>query len=149
MYDSTVTVVNRSGSEKKGFVWFPTVIDGVNLIVDKGAVTARTGLAEANKANLHIQYISVGGKVLVVGKPYMLPKEWNTQSDEEKATSITFNEGCDFFIDGEYAEKVIVEDESIYTNGLLSYMKSKYDNVFKINTVGKYSLIPHFEIGGE
>ena len=44
---------------------------------------------------------------------------------------------------------MIVEDESIYTNGLLSYMKSKYDNVFKINTVGKYSLIPHFEIGGE
>ena len=149
MYNRTITVFNRSGSEKNGFVWFPTVIDGVYLIIDKGAGMVKTGLAEANKANLHIQYISVGGKVLVVGKPYMLPKEWNTQSDEEKATSITFNEGCDFFIDGEYAEKVIVEDESIYTNGLLSYMKSKYDNVFKINTVGKYSLIPHFEIGSE
>ena len=49
MYDSTITVFNRSGSEKKGFVWFPTVIDGVYLIIDKGAGMVKTGLAEANK----------------------------------------------------------------------------------------------------
>ena len=65
MYNRTITVFNRSGSEKNGFVWFPTVIDGVYLIVDKGAGMVKTGLAEANKANLHIRYISVDGKVLV------------------------------------------------------------------------------------
>ncbi len=149
MYNSTITVFNRSGSEKKGFVWFPTVIDCVYLIIDKGAGMVKTGLAEANKANLHIRYISVDGKVLVGGKPYMLPKEWNAQSDEEKATSITFNEGCDFFIEGEYPEDVIQDDDILYANGLFSYMKAKRDNVFKLNTVGKYTLIPHFEIGGE
>lgn len=149
MYDRTITVFNRSGSEKNGFVWFPTIIDGVNLVVDKGAVMAKTGLSDADKANLHIRYISVEGRPLVEGKSYLLPKEWNAQTYEGKMLSITFNEGHDFFIEGEYPEEVIVEDESIYANGLLSYMKSKYDNVFKINTVGKYNLIPHFEIGGE
>lgn len=149
MYDRTITVFNRSGSEKKGFVWFPTVIDGVDLIIDKGAGMAKTGMADANKANLHIHYISVGDKAFVDGKPYLLPKEWDAQSDEGKSISVTFSEGHDFFIEGEYAEDVIVDDEITYVNGLLSYMKTKYDNVFKINTVGKYSLIPHFEIGGE
>lgn len=61
MYDRTITVFNRSGSEKNGFVWFPTIIDGVDLVVDKGAVMAKTGLSDADKANLHIRYISIEG----------------------------------------------------------------------------------------
>lgn len=149
MYDSTVTIFNRSGSEKKGFVWFPAVISGVNLIIDKGAGMAKTGLADANRANLHIRYHIVGGQLVVDGKPFLLPKEWSSQTEGEKTVSLTFSEGDDFFLEGEYSEEPVSEDDILYSNGFFSYMKETYDNVFKINTVGKYGLIQHFEIGGE
>lgn len=149
MYDSTVTIFNRSGSEKKGFVWFPTLIMGVNLIIDKGAGMAKTGLADANKANLHIRYRTVDKQIIVEGKQFLLPKEWQRQADGDKAVTLTFSEGEDFFLEGEYPIEPVSEDDILYTNGFFAYLKQSRDNVFKINTVGKYGLIPHFEIGGD
>lgn len=149
MYNNAVTIFNKSGNEKTGFVWYPTVIMGVDLLIDKSVGMAKTGLSDANKANLHIRYCNVDGRVIIDGKPYILPKAWGSQGDELKTATITFNEGEDFFIEGEYSPDVVRDDDIMYTNGFFAYMKAKYDNVFKINTVGKYSLIPHFEIGGE
>lgn len=149
MYNNAVTIFNKSGNEKTGFVWYPTVIMGVDLLIDKSVGMAKTGLSDANKANLHIRYCNVDGRVIIDAKPYILPKAWGSQGDELKTATITFNEGEDFFIEGEYSPDVVRDDDIMHTNGFFAYMKAKYDNVFKINTVGKYSLIPHFEIGGE
>lgn len=149
MYSNTVTIFNKSGNEKTGFTWYPTVVTGVDLLIDKSVGMAKTGLADANKANLHVRYRSINGQIIVDGKIYVLPKEWKRQSDDLKSTSMTFDEGEDFFVEGEYATDIVQDDDILYTNGFFAYMKVRYDNVFKINTVGKYSLIPHFEIGGE
>lgn len=149
MYNDTVTIFNRSGSEKKGFTWFPTVLSGVDLIIDKSAGMAKTGLTDANKAALHIRYRDTGNNIIVDGKVFLPPKEWNRQTDDKKAATITFSEGEDFFLEGEFDTNPIIEDGIMYSNGFFAYMKAQRDNVFEINTVGRYKLIPHFEIGGE
>ena len=51
----------------------------------------------------------------------------------------------DFFVEGELDLIVIEEDD--YPNGFFEYIKSEYDNVFKITTVERYKVIPHFEVG--
>lgn len=57
----------------------------------------------------------------------------------------------DIFLEGEYPETVIAdEDYTSRTNkGFYDYLNKKMDNVFLITSVGSYTLIPHFEIGGK
>jgi len=151
MYNNTVTIFNRSGKESVGFTWFPTVLHGVDLNVDKSANIQRMGTENADSAKLHVGYNPVGLAKTVQGKNYLPPKMWGAQSDEEKKGTITFSDGVDFFMLGEYPEEPINDDGFIAgtkASGFFDYMNKKYDFVFRVTTVGIYELIPHFEIGG-
>ena len=132
MYDKTVTVFNKYTDKNDAIYWYPHVISGVTLITDKAANIAKTGLGERVVCNLS----------------YLTPKVWKTA--ENKEGSITFSTG-DIFLEGEYPETVIAdEDYTSRTNkGFYDYLNKKMDNVFLITSVGSYTLIPHFEIGGK
>ena len=151
MYDKTVTVFNKYTDQNDNIYWYPHVLSGVDLIVDKAANVAKTGLDSADTANLHVKYRIVDGNKMIGDKPYLPPKEWEQQPNDELSESITFDSG-DFFMEGEYSTEPITDSD--YTDrvngGFYDYINKRHDYVFLITTVGgPYTLIPHFEIGGK
>lgn len=149
MFDKTITLFNHYKS-RLGDMWYPTVIDGVNLLIDKAAIVAKYGAESKDNALLNIHYQTVDGQIMVDGKPYLPPKEWERQTNDKLPETITFASGTgfDFFMLGEYPEiKPILDEE--YRNGFFEEVKKEYDFVFAITSVGMYSVIPHFEITGK
>ena len=142
MYNKTVTVFNRYKSKQLGITWYPHVLHGCYFNADKGANVEKTGLENADSAKLHVPYLGD-----MIGElKYLTPKEWDKQPNDEYMHTITFSEGEDFFALGEFPETAV--NESDYPEGFFQYMNQNYDDVYKITTVGKYTVIPHFEIGG-
>ena len=150
MYTDTVTIFNKHGDSRVGITWYPTVLHNVDLITDKGANIAKTGLESADTAKLHIRYTLTDGVVTIAGKTYKRPKEWAAQTETGYPTSLTFASGSDFFVRGEFPETPINESDPAYKGGFQSYFNKTHDDVYLITTVGgPYTVIPHFEIGGK
>lgn len=146
MYDSTITLFNRKKGERgQGDIWYPTVIKNVNLNMGRAAILAKYGAESQDNAVLHIRYTRNGDKMLVSGKPWMAPKEWDQTED-----SLTFASGTnfDFFWFGEWTGG-IVSDEDYGDEGFYNYMNRTHDFVFAVSSVAIYSVIPHFEIMGK
>lgn len=144
MYTDTVTVFNKRKTEL-GDIWYPCILNGVNLTTDRAANQAKTGLENADTANLFVHYQKVDGKIMISDRRYYPPKEWAALNDVSK--TITFIDGVTFFIRGEYAENLVADEE--YRDGLQSYLNKTRDDCYRVTSVGgPYKLIPHFEIGG-
>lgn len=148
MYSDTVTIFNRYES-RLGDMWYPTVLRGVNFMSDRSAIVQKYGEQSKDNAVVNVRYDNVNGKVFVVGKEYFPPKEWDRQTNDMLAETITFTPGekFDFFYLGEYSEEPISDDD--YMEGFYDYMNSTFDGVFAITSVAKLDLIPHFEITGK
>lgn len=149
MFSDTVTVFNRYKS-RLGDMWYPTVIHGVNLLIDKAAIVAKYGAESKDNAVLNIHYQTVDGQIMVGGKPYLFPKEWDRQTNDKLAESITFTSGTDFdfFMLGEYPTTNPIADDD-YLDGFYNQVNSEYDYVFAISSVGgPYTTIPTFQIMG-
>lgn len=150
MFTDVITVFNSYEDSLKNVTWYPTVIHEVNLLIDKAAIVAKYGAESKDNALLNIHYQTVDGQIMVDGKPYFPPKEWERQTNDKLPETITFASGTgfDFFMLGEYPEiKPILDEE--YRNGFFEEVKKEYDFVFAITSVGMYSVIPHFEITGK
>lgn len=151
MYKDTVTLFNRYTTKDRKIVWYPTVLCGVNLNIDKASIVAKYGSNSQDNAVLNVKYHNCDDAVMVGDKSYLLPKEWNKQTEDALAASLTFTTGkeeFDFFYEGEWeSDEPILDDD--YTSGFYSYMNNNYDNVFAITSVSKYSVIPHFEVVGK
>lgn len=146
MYQDTITLFNRKpGDRGHGDTWYPTVIHGVNLNIDRAAILAKYGAESQDNAVLHIRYTKSRNQVMVAGKPWMPPKSWDKTED-----SITFASGndFDFFWLGEWTGG-IVTDSDYLDEGFYNYMNRTHDYVFAVTSVAVYSLIPHFEIMGK
>ena len=149
MFADVITVFNSYEDSLKNVTWYPTVIHGVNLLIDKAAIVAKYGAESKDNALLNIHYQTVDGQILIDGKPYLPPKEWERQTNDKLAESITFTSGTDFdfFMLGEYpTTKPIADDD--YVDGFYNHVNDEYDYVFAITSVAKYTAIPHFEIMG-
>lgn len=144
MYQDTITLFNRKpGDRGNPDTWYPTVIENVNLNVDRAAILAKYGAESQDKAVLFIRYTTDGGNILVADKPWTLPKTWDGSED-----SLTFGTDGDFFWQGEWPDGVVT-DEQYGSEGFYGYMNRTHDNVFSITAAAKYSVIPHFEIMGK
>lgn len=152
MFTDTITVFNRYVDSFKNVTWYPTVIHGVNLLIDKAAIVAKYGAESKDNAVLNIHYQTVDGQIMIDGKPYLPPKEWERQTNDKLPETITFASGTgfDFFMLGEYpTTEPILDDYDNYKHGFFEEMKEEYDFVFAITSLGMYSVIPHFEITGK
>ena len=152
MYDKTVTVFNFYDSKITGeSYWYPHILSGVDLITDHGAILKKYGPDSTDNAVLHIAYTQDGDKVIIQQSdgsavPWMAPKAWTAQVNDDLPDSITFGTE-DFFWQGEWTGGVVTEGD--YRNGFYQYMNSNRDNVYKITSLGgPYTIIPHFEILG-
>ena len=151
MYSDKITLFNHYKS-RLGDMWYPTVIDGVNLLIDKAAIMAKYGAESKDNAILNIHYQTVNGQILIDGKPYLPPKEWERQTNDKLPESITFASGkdFDFFMLGDYGSTAPIQDSQYdVDNGFYNYMNDNYDYVFAITSVGgPYTTIPTFQIMG-
>lgn len=139
MFADTVTVFNYYEDKKQGIaMWYPTVLDGVELQIAKGINISKSGNDTADAANLHIKINAD------IRGAYKKPKEYKAL--EDKQGCFTLKPG-DFFMAGAYDNTPI--DEADYPNGFFEYMKGSYDDVYNITTVDVFKVIPHFEVGGK
>ena len=146
MHKDTITLFNRKpGARGQGDTWYPTVITGCNLNIDRASIMAKYGPESADNVALHIPYKRDAGAALVAGKPWMPPKEWDGTED---SVTFTSGNGFDFFWKGEW-DGGIVSDSEYGDEGFYNYMNRTRDYVFAINSVAQYSMIPHFEIMGK
>lgn len=149
MYQDTITLFDRKKGERgQGDTWYPTVIKGVNLNIDRAAILAKYGAESQDNAALHIRYKKADGEILVADKPWMPPKEWDGTED-----SLTFASGTnfDFFWQGEWTGG-IVTDADYLDEGFYGYMNRTKDYVFAITSVAMidgFMILPHFEIMGK
>lgn len=148
MFSDVVTVFNHYKS-RLGDMWYPTVVRNANLLIDKAAIVAKYGAESKDNAILNIHYQTVDGQILIDGKPYLPPKEWERQTNDKLAESITFTSGTDFdfFMLGEYPTTNPIADDD-YIDGFYNHVNDEYDYVFAVTSVAKYTAIPHFEIMG-
>lgn len=148
MYCGTITLFNHYKS-RLGDMWYPTVIHGVNIQIDKAAIIAKYGAESKDNAILNVRYHIVDSNAMVGNKPYFPPKEWERQTNDKLSETITFTSGVDFdfFMLGEYPTTNPIADDD-YTDGFYNYVNDEYDFVFAITSVAQYSAIPHFEIMG-
>lgn len=146
MYADVITLFNRydSGADD---VWYPTVLRGVDLNIDKAAIVATYGENSTDNARLHIRYGFVGNDAKIGDKTYLPPKEWKAQNSEVAKNCITFTSGqdFDFFIVGEWGSTEPVNDVE-YIDGFYNFCNNIYDFCFAVTSVAQYSVIPHFEI---
>lgn len=148
MYQDTITLFNRKPGGNAGDTFYPTVIKGVNLNIDRAAILAKYGPEAQDNAVLHIRYVVKNGEIAIVcdsemTKPWMSPKTWDKTED-----SLTFNPDGDFFWVGEWKDG-IVSDADHGPDGFYAEMNRAHDYVFTVSSVARYSVIPHFEIMGK
>lgn len=151
MYKDTITLFNRKPGERgQGDTWFPTVIQNVNLNIDRAAILAKYGAEIQDNAVLHIRYRNENGEITIAcdsktEKQWMPPKEWDKTED-----SVTFTSGndFDFFWKGEWTGGIVTDAEYL-DEGFYNYMNRTKDYVFAVSSVAMYSVIPHFEIMGK
>lgn len=167
MYNDTITLFNRYES-RFGDTWYPTVIRGCHLNMDKAAIIAKYGADTQDNATLNIRF-SVeelqngepqckqipaldGKKLVIAGKIWLPPNQWDAQVNDALPNTVTFEGGnnFDFFWFGEWTgTDVISDDEYSADEGFYGFINRTQDYVFAITTVGgPYTVIPHFEIMG-
>ena len=151
MYSDVITLFNRFETTE-GIIWYPTILRGVDLNVDKAAVIAKYGEQTADNALLHVKCKQDGGKIYVGDKLYLPPKLWALQERDSLGDTITFASGTkfDFFILGEWDDSQTVDDNAEeWLEGFYNYINKRYDYVFSISGAALYSVIPHFEIAAK
>lgn len=151
MYNDTITLFNRYPSRTQGDRWFPTVIHGVDVNMDRAKLIKTMGIDTSDTVSLHIKCRKDSEGVHVGDKQYLLPKEYIKQPLDSVNQYLTFKSGkeFDFFYVGEWKDTNVILDDD-YRDGFYNHMNSEYDNVFVISTSsGAYDLIPHFEILGK
>lgn len=148
MYTDKITLFNFYRSSL-GDIWYPHLIENCNLLIDKSAIVAKYGAESKDNAILNIRYCFADGIIMIGDKPYFSPKEWERQTNDKLADSITFESGenFSFFMLGEYPELTPIKDEDY--DGFFEYVSENYDFVFVVTSSAMYKVIPHFEITGK
>ena len=70
MYRDIVTVFNRTKT-REGDIWYPTVIPGVNLNMDRGAIVEKYGEQSQDNCILNVRYKNLKKAYLIRAWPGM------------------------------------------------------------------------------
>lgn len=144
MYQDTITVFNY---HKESGLWYPSVIEGANLLANKASSLTGTGITNADAVDVIIH--CTADKMISTrsgDKKYIGPKEYARCADP--SGFITFQPEGDFLYDGVWDDLTPVDDNG-YDSGLYHVMNEEHDGVYLISSAAFYSLLPHFEIGGK
>lgn len=143
-----LTVFNRYDAAADDVRYYATIIHGATLQVDKAAAVSTSGLKDADSMWCSIPYSNMGDHIEINGKLHLSPKEWAQQVGDDMEESLTLAEGKDILLDGEWLGAKVINDADYPRSGFLGFLRGMYDGVYLINSVARYDLIPHFELGG-
>lgn len=132
MFRDTVTSFHYDNG-----TWYPFVLSEAELQKKHGSHMKKEGTVAGDSCKLFVHFEE---GYLVNGVQYLPPKQW-------KPGKLTFLDGKDFFCMGDFGTDP-VKDEN-YSEGFAEYMFKTYDDVYRIQQVDTYHVIPHFEILGE
>lgn len=104
LYKQTVTLFNRKWVDGS-LTWYPFVLRDVHLVIDKSIIISTYGEQCQDNARVHIQYSPRGGKAVVSGKTYLMPKEWERVGDPETNFTLGYGDEFDFIMEGVYSEE--------------------------------------------
>lgn len=140
-YNKAVTIWNKyTDGLMETEVWLPTLVENVRLLVSKGNNVMNSGLDTADSARLHIM-----DGMSAPDKSYLDPIEWVRLPNEEKPLYFTLeSENDSFFVEGD----ATAVDPSGKDN-FFNFMKESYHNCFKITSVDRFEIIPHWECWGK
>ena len=144
LYRQTITLFNRKEVDGKTY-WYPTVLEGVHLVLDQSIIISTYGEQAQDNAMVHIMYQKSGADAIVGGKVYMTPKVFRASGDPTFNITFGYGDNFDFIMSGAY-EDISPVDDTMYKHGFFNHMNKLYDEVFAITRVAKFNLIPHFEI---
>ena len=132
-----VTLFNRSfNAETEEETYYPTLLEGVDLVETKGANISKSGMESADAATLYVSLENMA-------KPYIEPKAWAELPEEEKANYSTFTPTDDFYVSGDKTS-ISLPESNVY-----EYMLDNFDSVYKVTHIDKYTdVMPHLEVGG-
>ena len=147
MHDQVVTIFNRFDAQDDT-LYYASVIENVNLRVDKKAAISKSGLKDADAMWCSIRYYKDSNGIEIDGKKHLSPIEWKRQVSDEREQSLTFAEGLDILLDGAWDGPAVISDSDYRAIGFLSWLRKNYDGVYLINSAARYDVIPHFELGG-
>ena len=149
MHQDTVTLFNRK-KNKSGDVWLPSILTGVNVNIDRGAIVKVYGETSDDNMILNVPYIVRGPHAYVATdggeKAWLPPKEWQRSA----GSNITFTSGnaFDFVWCGAWHGGAEIPDD-YGDRSFYEYMLAMYDYVYAVTSVSMFSVIPHFEIAGK
>ena len=148
MYKDTVTIFNRYVDSMGNTMWFPHILTNVNFNADRSVIVSKYGEESKDNAVLNVKYQINNYAKMIGNKPYLSPREWEKQVNDELPNSITFAQGndFDFFMLGDYGSEKVIEDVK---GTFFRDIQQEYDNVYAITSVAEYTVIPHFEIVGK
>ena len=143
MYQNTITVFNYHSGK-----WYPTIIEGVNLVETTGASKAAVaGTTNGDSSDFIIHTAADKTVTTRVGKKaYLSPKAY--AKTDAPARYITFKPEQDFIYNGVWESTEPIVDADCGDEGLYSALNEEYDGVYMITYATWFGLLPHFEIGG-
>ena len=145
---ATITIFNRYDAAADDVRYYASVIHGVKLQVDKAAAVTASGLKDADSMWCSVPYVNAGDHITIDGKKHLSPVEWSKQVGDDMEATVTFDEGKDILLDAVWDGPSVVMAAEYDRIGFLNHLRNTYDGVYQINSVGRYDLIPHFELGG-
>ena len=145
MYIDTITLFNRKKAKGGRDTWYATMLENVNLNIDRGAVVKAYGEQSVAKVILNVK---LDGRE-ICGLRYMLPKEWQRQADPTGTITFQSGENADFFLLGEWDGDTVISDDGYGVAGFRDYMERNHDRVYEVASVSEFSVIPHLEVTGK
>ncbi len=146
IYNDTITIFNRKKGQE-GDVWYPTVIEGVQLSVERVQAAAGYGWKQTGETVALIPYVPLDGALTVKGKIYLPPKVWQKADEPELYVTFAQGEDFDFFVPGAWPEDEPVTDGT-WPEGFYEHLCRERDGVWAVGSVHRYGALPHFEIVG-
>ena len=143
MFQDTVTVFNRRGE-----MWYPTVLENVKLIVDRASMAARYGAQVNDRAVVLVPLAkNENGDPAAGGKVYVTPKVWAALETPREAVTFASGEEFDFLVAGPWPDDP-VQDSDYGVRGFYDYMNRTRDEVYAVTSVSRFETLPHLEITG-
>ena len=144
MYKNTITLFNRyvsNGAVK----WKATVLRDVDLNADVGKMRQMYGENTTTTAKLHVKYTGAEDTPYIGTNVYKPPKAFAALASKDGAITFSSGDDFDFFVVGEETFVSDISDDD-YTDGFYNAQNRQSDYCYAIQSVAKYSVIPHFEI---
>lgn len=146
IYNDTITIFNRRTAGEET-LWYPTVIEGVQLSVGQAQAAAGYGWKQAGQTVALVPYVPMEGTMTVGGKIYLPPKMWQRADEPELYVTFAGGEDFDFFLPGAWPEAGPFAD-GMWPGGFYEHLCRTRDGVWAVESVHRYGALPHFEIAG-